>query len=243
MKSNQIIVLALACAVTIALRFVELPMTNFGSLLALSLLCGFAIRSPWACLLPLGVRLLTDVGLQLKTGYGFFGNWYFDYTAYVLVALIGRQIANWEFLKKAASVVAVLALTTFACASGVWMLTSTLTVEQLQIIRPIVQFSAAFVLCYLAVLCVGNSLLQKVFAATAGSIAAYFLISNLGAWFYAPESYARSFSGLMICYVKGIPFVRASVLGNLLFAPVFFAAWNWATAAQTVPENSLALED
>lgn len=245
MKSNQIIVIALACLVTIALRFVQLPITNFGSMLALSLLCGFAIRRPWACLIPLAIRALTDIGLELKTGYGFYPNWYFDYVAYLFVALLGQRIANGTFLKKASTIVAIAALLTLVGFGGFWLLNSELTVDQLQTIRPVVQFSAAFLLCYAVTLSVGNDMLRKVFAATAGSIAIYYLISNFGAWMYAPESYDRSLSGLFHCYVMGVPFVRATVFGNLLLAPVFFAGWNRTTsssAAVVVRETVLAEE-
>ncbi len=240
MKSNQIIVVAVACVITVALRFVQLPITNFGSMLALSLLCGFAIRRPWACLVPVAIRLLTDIGLQMQTGYGFFPNWYFDYTAYIFVALLGQQIPEWNVLKKASHVVAGIALLSLIGFSGAWMFNTNLTVEQLKIVRPVAQFSAAVLLCYVTVMAIGHDQLKRVFAATAGSIAIYFLISNFGSWVYAPQAYERSLSGLMNCYVMGIPFVRATVFGNLLLAPVFFSAWNLATRAEVVPENVAA---
>ena len=93
MKTKQITVLVCACVITVALRFAEIPLANFGSMAALALLCGATIRHPAGILVPLGIRLLTDVLIQLKTGYGFFGSWPFDYSAYVLIFfVIGRNV-------------------------------------------------------------------------------------------------------------------------------------------------------
>jgi len=238
MKSNHIILIAVASVFTIALRLIEIPAANFGSMLALSLLCGFVIRSPWGCLIPLAVRLITDVALEAKTGYGFWGSWYMDYAAYLLIAILGRRMFNWQSLKPVATAIAGVAVTALLAAGTIWFLKTDLPDQQKLIVQAVAQCSFAFVACYAVVMLWNSPLLQKVFAATAGSIVIYFLISNFGAWLYAPESYERSLAGLLKCYTMGIPFVRSTVIGNLVFAPVFFTAWN--LLAETVPNVRIA---
>ena len=234
MKSNQTLVIAIACVVTTALRVVDLQSYNFGSMLALSLLCGFAIRSRFACLVPLLVRLLTDVVLQVRTGYGFWDTWYFDYTAYVLITLLGQQILRWQILKKASGFVAGGALALLGSAAAVWFLKTDLSVEQLSLVRGIVACCLVCIVGYLVLRSISNDVLLKVFSATAASIAIYFFVSNFGAWLlYSPTSYERSISGLLNCYYMGLPFVRTTVIGNLIFAPLFFAAWNLVTSPAT----------
>ena len=74
MTAKQWCVIGGAVLVTIALRVVGTPIANFGSMVALTLLVGAVSRSPVWGLLPLAVRLLTDVVIELKTGYGFFAS-------------------------------------------------------------------------------------------------------------------------------------------------------------------------
>ncbi|MEZ6127349.1 MAG: DUF6580 family putative transport protein [Planctomycetaceae bacterium] len=89
LKSPQTLLILAACLLTIALRLIESPLPNFSSVVALSLFCGAILRHPAAILLPLVVRLATDVWLHRITGYGFFPSWPFDYTAYALICAAG----------------------------------------------------------------------------------------------------------------------------------------------------------
>lgn len=169
MKTKQTAVLICACVITVALRFAEIPLSNFGSMAALALLCGATIRHPAGLLIPLGIRLLTDVLIHLKTGHGFFENWPFDYSAYVLIFfVVGRYVVPN---------------------------------------RP--------------GLVVGGSL---------ATVAIYFLTSNFGFW-YTTDAYPSTFAGLMSSYTMAIPFIKGTFVGNMLFGPAFFAAWNFATAS------------
>lgn len=60
-------------------------------------------------------------------------------------------------------------------------------------------------------------------SAIAGSIA-YFLITNFQAWLWLKETYARSWQGLLDCYVAGVPFFRGTLAGDLLYTGVLFGA-------------------
>lgn len=172
MKTRQLIVLISACVITVALRFAEIPLWNFGSMAALALLCGTVIRHPAGILLPLGIRLLTDVLIQMKTGYGFFSSWPLDYAAYILIFfIIGKRIAP----RRASMVV-----------SG-----------------------------------------------SLASVAVYFLMSNFGVWWLG-TMYPPTLAGLMSCYTMAIPFANGTLAGNMLFAPLFYVAWNMATASEPI---------
>ena len=178
----QWLVLGAAVGLTVLLRLVNSPWLNFGSMIALTLLCGSIKGHRALLLLPLCVRLLTDVIIEARTGYGFFPSWPFDYSAYVLILAIGHFVPTRHAL--------------------------------------------------------------KVLGGTLASVGVYFVISNLGVWMLWPDTYPRTFGGLVTCFVKAIPFVRGTIYGNLLIAPVFFAAWNYAgsTAMQHQSVNAAASE-
>ena len=164
MKHSQILILALACCVSAGLRFLDTPLSNVSSMVALALLCGSVVRHPIGCLLPLAVRVLTDCLLHWKTGYGFYPSWFFDYSAYVLVFFVGRQVMPKRYL--------------------------------------------------------------AVFGGSIVSIAIFFLLSNIGVWIMWADTYPHTIVGLVDCLVKGLPFARGTMLGNLIAAPMFFAMWN-----------------
>ncbi len=70
----------------------------------------------------------------------------------------------------------------------------------------------------------GATLFPKLGAAFATPFA-FFLISNLGVWLFgrglSGMPYAKSAAGLIECYAAGIPFLRASVLGDWIFMAAF----------------------
>lgn len=167
MTTNQKYVIAAACLITIAFRLHMPGLPNLGTLVALSLLCGCVCKSWYGFAIPLGIRAFTDIGLELQTGYGFYDNWAFDYSAYLLIALLG---------------------------------------------------------CWL-----NSKSAVQVGAGTLASVAIFFLISNTGSW-YVETSYTSDVAGLLLCLGKGLPFVKATLYGNLIAAPVFFGSWHFATS-------------
>ena len=83
-RNLQIAVIAGACLVTFVLRM-RMTSLPLDSMIALALLCGAVIKHPSAMLIPLAVRLLTDIALH-RTGYGFYSSMPFDYAAYLVIA-------------------------------------------------------------------------------------------------------------------------------------------------------------
>lgn len=68
----------------------------------------------------------------------------------------------------------------------------------------------------------------------AGAVAAtvvFFLITNFAAWLDPQMPYARTPAGLIECYVAAIPFVKNTLIGNLLYTAVFFGSYSALTAS------------
>lgn len=87
---------------------------------------------------------------------------------------------------------------------------------------------AAFGLVMLA----GRALLRErltagrvVGASLAGSLL-FFLVTNFSVWAEG-TMYAKTGAGLLSCYAAGLPFLKNTVLGDLLFSGALFGAYAW----------------
>jgi hypothetical protein len=56
------------------------------------------------------------------------------------------------------------------------------------------------------------------------SAVSFFLITNFAVWLFTPW-YSRTFSGLVLCYFMGLPFLKNHILANVFYAGAFFAAY------------------
>lgn len=90
---------------------------------------------------------------------------------------------------------------------------------------------------YMVAVVLGAILLRKsnalrVAGVSIGASLVFFLISNFGVWITADQypipMYTKTLDGLMACYTMGLPFLRNTLIGDLLFAEVFFMAYAWA---------------
>ncbi|NQU78090.1 LPXTG cell wall anchor domain-containing protein [Candidatus Falkowbacteria bacterium] len=48
----------------------------------------------------------------------------------------------------------------------------------------------------------------------------FFFYTNFGVWLLWPGMYARTFQGLIQCYVMGLPFLKYNLIGNLIIIPI-----------------------
>jgi hypothetical protein len=68
----------------------------------------------------------------------------------------------------------------------------------------------------------------------------FFLVTNFGVWL-GFNTYDRTWSGLMECYVAAIPFFRYTLAGDMFFAIVLFGSYalaiNLVPARTTVPAS------
>ncbi len=73
--------------------------------------------------------------------------------------------------------------------------------------------------------------------ATLGSVL-FFLLTNFGVWAVFTESYPRTVSGLVDCYILGLPFFRNALLGDLGYTAILFGGF--ALLERTVPQMRTA---
>lgn len=55
----------------------------------------------------------------------------------------------------------------------------------------------------------------------------FFLITNFAVWAFSPW-YAKTFSGIIQCYLMALPFFRNTLLGDLFYTTVFFGSYELA---------------
>jgi hypothetical protein len=90
---------------------------------------------------------------------------------------------------------------------------------------------AAFALVGLAARFAGRRGLSWKIGAIAAAPLIFFLVSNFGVWASGP-GYPHTLSGLIACYVAGVPFIRGTALGDWLFAGAVTAAIEFARRAR-----------
>jgi len=66
----------------------------------------------------------------------------------------------------------------------------------------------------------------------------FFVVTNFAAW-SAMGIYDRSWSGLLHCYVQGLPFFRFTLAGDLGFALVLFAGYAIAKSVVRQPQPKI----
>lgn len=73
-----------------------------------------------------------------------------------------------------------------------------------------------------------QSSIRRIFMATGGGVVAslwFYLWTNFGVWFLDSWGmYPGTFTGLINCYLNGLPFLKNQLLGNLIFIPAGFLA-------------------
>ena len=55
----------------------------------------------------------------------------------------------------------------------------------------------------------------------------FFIITNFAVWAFSPW-YAKTFSGIIQCYIMALPFFRNSLLGDIFYGFVFFGSYELA---------------
>ena len=74
-----------------------------------------------------------------------------------------------------------------------------------------------------------------------GASLIFFIVSNFGVWI-ASGMYVHTFAGLIQCYAMGLPFLRATVLSDLVFTVLFIGCYELAFARWRAPQR-LALKN
>ena len=58
-------------------------------------------------------------------------------------------------------------------------------------------------------------------AASLSASVVFFLVSNFGVW-ASGTMYPNTFSGLMICYAAGLPFLKNTLIGDMAYSGALF---------------------
>jgi hypothetical protein len=66
----------------------------------------------------------------------------------------------------------------------------------------------------------------RVILATLSSSVAFFIITNFTCW-YGSAYYTQDWNGFITNYIGAIPYFRNTLVSDLLFSGVFFAAFEW----------------
>lgn len=79
---------------------------------------------------------------------------------------------------------------------------------------------------YAAILWLGSQLREntswlRIGGAALASSVSFFVVSNFAVW-ACWNMYPKTLSGLMTCYVAGLPFFRGTLVGDMLFTTVMF---------------------
>jgi hypothetical protein len=85
--------------------------------------------------------------------------------------------------------------------------------------------------------------LRLVAAGTGAGVGAavfFFLFTNFGVWLLGDGTmYAKNLQGLGESFLMGLPFLRANLIGNLMFVPAYFAAAVYGPAAMKTVARAL----
>lgn len=76
------------------------------------------------------------------------------------------------------------------------------------------------------------SVTNVLLASIAGS-AVFFLGSNFGAW-VADPMYPATLSGLIACYVAGLPFLLNTLLGTMVYGALFFGGYAYVSQSSSL---------
>lgn len=80
-----------------------------------------------------------------------------------------------------------------------------------------------------------NRSVSKVMIASLAASISFFLITNLGVWFFG-SLYPKTVAGLVACFIAAIPFFRNSLASDIFYVTIFFGGYelirNYAPAGK-----------
>ena len=84
-------------------------------------------------------------------------------------------------------------------------------------------------LSFVLIVCIGFQLQQRrtaprIAGATLLSALVFFIVTNFGVWAF-DSLYPKTFSGLVSCYVAAIPFLRNTLMGDLMYTAILFGGF------------------
>jgi len=94
---------------------------------------------------------------------------------------------------------------------------------------------------FMVTVLIGYSLKQRsemknVIGTALASSILFFLVTNFGTWIMT-GFYPKTFSGLINCYVAGIPFFRGTLMGDLFYSVLLFGSFAYASRRFPILQN------
>lgn len=85
---------------------------------------------------------------------------------------------------------------------------------------------------FLVVVLIGHFIMRKpswfsLMGAGIGGGIIFYLITNFGVWIHPASGYPKDIGGLVLSYVNGIPFLRNTILGNLVYGITLFGIYEF----------------
>ncbi len=65
---------------------------------------------------------------------------------------------------------------------------------------------------------------QRVVVGALGSVTIFFMVSNFGVWLNG-SLYSSNWSGLLNCYINALPFLKNSLLGDIIYTSILFGVF------------------
>jgi hypothetical protein len=86
------------------------------------------------------------------------------------------------------------------------------------------QYGSYLLIVFAALLIFEKINLKTMLAATITSTVIFFIVSNFAVWL-GSNFYCQTFDGLITCYVAGIPFLKGTFLGDVVYCGVLFGGF------------------
>ena len=122
LSNRQLLLIAGVTVFAVGSRILPTSWLSFTCLISLAVFSGAVLPSRFGWLLPLLARIITDAAFHLKTGHGYFNSWPFDYSSYILIYFMCRNLPVRQYSAVMGRTVGALALYFVLSNLGVWMM-------------------------------------------------------------------------------------------------------------------------
>ena len=87
------------------------------------------------------------------------------------------------------------------------------------------QYGSYLLIVFFSTFTLKNQNSIKIICSAIGAALLFFLVSNFGVW-ASGNMYPNNFSGLMTCYIAGIPFIKGTIISNIIFSVILFGGFS-----------------
>jgi len=81
-----------------------------------------------------------------------------------------------------------------------------------------------------------NVTVPRVLTGILTSTVIFFLVSNFGCWI-GSKTYSQDIPGLGMCYAAGLPFLKGTLMGDMVYGTVLFGGFAWVEKRFLVGES------